>query len=110
MCQALTNEADGRVVLILEGGYDLEALCDCSESCMQALLGKDPFPFKKESLEGMIAPICQPTLDSLQRVLKALAPYWAKCLEQTPQLLTLSAEKVIQQSCPFLKIVVENNN
>lgn len=33
--------AGGRVVMALEGGHDLTAICDASESCVAALLG-DP--------------------------------------------------------------------
>uniref|UniRef100_A0A8B9H825 Histone deacetylase 7a n=1 Tax=Astyanax mexicanus TaxID=7994 RepID=A0A8B9H825_ASTMX len=37
--------AGGRVVLALEGGHDLTAICDASEACVSALLGvEDPFP------------------------------------------------------------------
>lgn len=31
--------AGGRVVLALEGGHDLTAICDASEACVTALLG-----------------------------------------------------------------------
>ncbi|CAH8526981.1 unnamed protein product [Dicrocoelium dendriticum] len=30
--------ANGRVVLALEGGYDLKSLCECTEACVRALL------------------------------------------------------------------------
>lgn len=33
--------AGGRVVMALEGGHDLTAICDASEACVSALLG-DP--------------------------------------------------------------------
>lgn len=31
--------AGGRVVLVLEGGHDLTAICDASEACVSTLLG-----------------------------------------------------------------------
>lgn len=31
--------AGGRMVLALEGGHDLTAICDASEACVSALLG-----------------------------------------------------------------------
>ncbi|KTF72317.1 hypothetical protein cypCar_00042652 [Cyprinus carpio] len=34
--------AGGRVVLALEGGHDLTAICDASEACVSALLGIEP--------------------------------------------------------------------
>lgn len=33
--------AGGRVVLALEGGHDLTAICDASEACLAALLGQE---------------------------------------------------------------------
>ncbi|XP_018581268.1 histone deacetylase 7-like isoform X3 [Scleropages formosus] len=39
MTQQLMQLAGGRVVLVLEGGYDLTAICDASEACVSALLG-----------------------------------------------------------------------
>lgn len=40
MTRLLCNEkiAGGRVVLALEGGYELKSLCDCTEACVRALL------------------------------------------------------------------------
>lgn len=31
--------AGGRIVMALEGGHDLTAICDASEACVSALLG-----------------------------------------------------------------------
>jgi len=33
--------AGSRVVLALEGGHDLTAICDASEACVAALLGQE---------------------------------------------------------------------
>lgn len=33
--------AGGRVVLALEGGHNLEAICEASEACVSALLGME---------------------------------------------------------------------
>lgn len=33
--------AGGRLVLALEGGHDLTAICDASEACVSALLGME---------------------------------------------------------------------
>lgn len=38
--------AGGRVILALEGGHDLTAICDASESCVSALLGNEVRLFK----------------------------------------------------------------
>ena len=39
MTQQLMSLAGGAVVLALEGGHDLTAICDASEACVAALLG-----------------------------------------------------------------------
>lgn len=41
LTKQLTGLAEGRVVLALEGGHDLRAICDASEACVSALLGKE---------------------------------------------------------------------
>jgi len=33
--------AEGRVVLVLEGGYDLISVCDASQACVSALVGNE---------------------------------------------------------------------
>uniref|UniRef100_A0A673AH62 Histone deacetylase n=1 Tax=Sphaeramia orbicularis TaxID=375764 RepID=A0A673AH62_9TELE len=43
LTQLLMGLAGGRVVMALEGGHDLTAICDASEACVSALLG-DPWP------------------------------------------------------------------
>lgn len=37
MTQQLMTVADRKVVLVLEGGYMLDSLSDCSEACLRAL-------------------------------------------------------------------------
>ncbi|KAM3821425.1 histone deacetylase 5 isoform 3-T4 [Vipera latastei] len=39
LTKQLMDLADGRIVLALEGGHDLTAICDASEACVSALLG-----------------------------------------------------------------------
>jgi hypothetical protein len=47
--------ADGRVVLALEGGHDLTAICDASEACVNALLGNEVKVRSTEDQEYMHA-------------------------------------------------------
>uniref|UniRef100_A0A8D0CGE1 Histone deacetylase n=1 Tax=Scleropages formosus TaxID=113540 RepID=A0A8D0CGE1_SCLFO len=71
MTQQLMQLAGGRVVLVLEGGYDLTAICDASEACVSALLGVEPLPEdtlrQSPSANGV---------RSLQRVLQVHGHYW----------------------------------
>lgn len=41
MTRQLMNVAGGALVLALEGGHDLTAICDASEACVSALLGNE---------------------------------------------------------------------
>ncbi|XP_066529014.1 histone deacetylase 7 [Hoplias malabaricus] len=68
--------AGGRVVLALEGGHDLTAICDASESCVSSLLGlEDPFPE-----EVLLQKPNANAVHSLQRVLQVQSQYWT-CLK-----------------------------
>ena len=40
MTQQLMTVADRKVALVLEGGYMLDSLADCSEACLRALLNE----------------------------------------------------------------------
>jgi histone deacetylase 4/5 len=53
MTKKLTSLADGKVVLVLEGGYDIKSLCDCSEMCLNALMNKQIPSFPSQTLEAM---------------------------------------------------------
>lgn len=41
LTKQLMTLSGGRVVLALEGGHDLTAICDASEACVAALLGQE---------------------------------------------------------------------
>ena len=41
MTRQLMAAAGGKVVLVLEGGYNLASICDSSERCVEALLGDE---------------------------------------------------------------------
>ncbi|KPP76549.1 histone deacetylase 5-like [Scleropages formosus] len=46
LTKQLMKLAGGRVVLVLEGGHDLTAICDASETCVSALLGDEVWPHR----------------------------------------------------------------
>lgn len=66
MTQQLLNLADGKVVLALEGGYDLTAICDSAQECVRALLGDEPSPLRDEELTRIP---CQNAIDTLQKTI-----------------------------------------
>jgi acetoin utilization deacetylase AcuC-like enzyme len=41
MTNQLMKLARGKVLLVLEGGYELNALAECGKSCVEALLGRE---------------------------------------------------------------------
>uniref|UniRef100_A0AAY4C526 Histone deacetylase n=1 Tax=Denticeps clupeoides TaxID=299321 RepID=A0AAY4C526_9TELE len=51
LTKQLMGLAGGRVVLALEGGHDLTAICDASEACVSALLGLELDPLSQEVLK-----------------------------------------------------------
>ncbi|XP_033825056.1 histone deacetylase 7 isoform X1 [Periophthalmus magnuspinnatus] len=64
--------AGGRVVLALEGGHDLTAICDASEACVGALLGLQE-PLSEEVL--MQKPNAN-AVRSLQTIIQIQSQYW----------------------------------
>ena len=66
MTRQLMKLAGGRVIMALEGGYDLPAICDASYECVRALLGDEPLPMRHEELSRRP---CQNAIDSLHKVI-----------------------------------------
>ncbi|XP_029690132.1 histone deacetylase 7 isoform X1 [Takifugu rubripes] len=68
----LMSLAGGRVVLVLEGGHDLTAICDASEACVSTLLGiQDPL-----AEEVLLKKPNANAVHSLQTVIKIQSQYW----------------------------------
>uniref|UniRef100_UPI00359000A4 histone deacetylase 4-like isoform X2 n=1 Tax=Myxine glutinosa TaxID=7769 RepID=UPI00359000A4 len=65
--------AGGRVVLVLEGGHDLTAICDASETCVTALLGMELESFPQEVLQQGPS---QKAVATLQKVIQTHRRYW----------------------------------
>ncbi|XP_043939807.1 histone deacetylase 7 isoform X2 [Protopterus annectens] len=73
MTHQLMNLAGGRVVLALEGGHDLTAICDASEACISALLGNELDQLPDEVLRQ------RPNIHavrSLEAVIEVQSKYW----------------------------------
>uniref|UniRef100_A0A4W5PQE7 Histone deacetylase n=1 Tax=Hucho hucho TaxID=62062 RepID=A0A4W5PQE7_9TELE len=67
LTKQLMKLAGGRVVLALEGGHDLTAICDASESCVAALLGDEFDPLPQAVLQQKP---CPKAAASLERVIE----------------------------------------
>ncbi|KAM9758906.1 histone deacetylase 7-like isoform 1-T2 [Menidia menidia] len=73
LTRQLMSLAGGQVVLALEGGHDLKAICDASEACVSALLGMEVEPLSQSVLDQKP---CENAVRSLQRVLQVQGEYW----------------------------------
>nr|XP_033792474.1 histone deacetylase 7 isoform X2 [Geotrypetes seraphini] len=74
MTEQLMTLAEGAVVLALEGGHDLTAICDASEACVSALLGNKLDPFPEEVLKQRPNPNA---IRSLEAVIQVQRKYWS---------------------------------
>lgn len=73
LTRELMQLADGKIVLALEGGYDLTAICDSAQECVKALLGDEPSSISEEELSR--AP-CQNAIDTLQKTIAIQVNFW----------------------------------
>lgn len=69
MTHLLSSLAQGRVAILLEGGYNLESISHSMTMCAKALLG-DPLPSPRIESLNQIA------VSTIKRVINHLRPYW----------------------------------
>ncbi|XP_056321866.1 histone deacetylase 4 isoform X1 [Danio aesculapii] len=73
LTKQLMGLAGGRLVLALEGGHDLTAICDASEACVSALLGNELDPIPEDILQQR--PNAN-AIQSMEKVLEVQNKYW----------------------------------
>ncbi|KAM9828612.1 histone deacetylase 6 isoform X2 [Syngnathus typhle] len=78
----LMSLACGRVLLILEGGYNLTSISDSMAMCTSVLLG-DPPP----SLETPLPPAHRSAVAAINEVIRHHAPYWKSLRINIPESL-----------------------
>uniref|UniRef100_A0ABM5FPL5 Histone deacetylase n=1 Tax=Pogona vitticeps TaxID=103695 RepID=A0ABM5FPL5_9SAUR len=81
MTRQLMNVAGGALVLALEGGHDLTAICDASEACVSALLGNELEPFPEEILQQKPN---SNAVRSLEAVIQVQSQYWSSVRRFAP--------------------------
>uniref|UniRef100_A0AAY4BR02 Histone deacetylase n=1 Tax=Denticeps clupeoides TaxID=299321 RepID=A0AAY4BR02_9TELE len=81
LTKQLMRLAGGRVVLALEGGHDLTAICDASESCVAALLGDELDPLPESVLQEKP---CPKAAASLERVIEIQSKHWSSLQRLAP--------------------------
>jgi len=66
LTRELMQLAEGKVILALEGGYDLPAICDSAQECVRALLGDDTAPIADTELSRLP---CENAIETLQKTM-----------------------------------------
>ncbi|XP_078228738.1 histone deacetylase 5 isoform X27 [Callithrix jacchus] len=78
LTRQLMTLAEGRVVLALEGGHDLTAICDASEACVSALLSVELQPLDEAVLQQ------KPNINAvatLEKVIEIQSKHWS-CVQK----------------------------
>ncbi|XP_031512990.1 histone deacetylase 5 isoform X11 [Papio anubis] len=78
LTRQLMTLAGGRVVLALEGGHDLTAICDASEACVSALLSVELQPLDEAVLQQ------KPNINAvatLEKVIEIQSKHWS-CVQK----------------------------
>lgn len=92
LTRELMQLADGKVVLALEGGYDLEAICDSAQECVKALLGEELTPIEESELSR---PPCQSAIETLQKTIAIQMTHWP-CVKRLAHTVGLSALQALK--------------
>ncbi|XP_029428260.1 histone deacetylase 5 isoform X4 [Rhinatrema bivittatum] len=74
LTKQLMKLACGRVVLALEGGHDLTAICDASEACVSSLLGIELEPLNQSVLQQKP---CLNAVTTLEKVIEIQSKHWS---------------------------------
>ncbi len=84
MTLQLRQLARGKVVLALEGGFNLDVLAEASEQCVRALLG---LPIEKIEETELARRPCPAAVETLQKTLAIHTPYWDVLRKSTESVL-----------------------
>ena len=74
LCRSLMPVADGKVCVVLEGGYCIPSLAESAALTLRSLIG-DPCPMIED-----LSPLKESLIKSILDVISVLRPYW-KCLQ-----------------------------
>ncbi|TKS67589.1 Histone deacetylase 4 [Collichthys lucidus] len=109
LTRQLMGLAGGRLVLALEGGHDLTAICDASEACVSALLGNEAMGLKVKFVNTKNTKKLDPIPDevlqqrpnanavhSMEKVLEAHSKYW-RSLQRSASTLGCSLSEALQR-------------
>ena len=71
--QLMDVTPNGKVVLVLEGGYDLRAISTCFAECVRVLQGGSPVPYPRARVP--LVPSLQ-AVAAIRESVRLLEPYW----------------------------------
>ncbi|XP_055523153.1 histone deacetylase 4 isoform X1 [Wyeomyia smithii] len=91
LTRELMKLANGKVVLALEGGYDLPAICDSAQECVRALLGDELSPIAAAELSR---PPCQSAIETLQKTIAIQMTHWP-CVKRLAHTVSFSAMQAV---------------
>lgn len=100
MTQLLRGLAGGRVVLCLEGGYNITSISYCMAMCTKALLG-DPIYYHYDPK----TPCSWSAIDSIRDVIDTHKKYW-KCLKFH---VALPADNVLEPPLPSRGLILDQD-
>ncbi|KAK7347341.1 hypothetical protein VNO80_21871 [Phaseolus coccineus] len=78
LLKELMNFAEGRIVLILEGGYNLDSIARSMHACLEVLLKDKPV------IRSLEAYPFQSTWNVIQAVRQTLSPFWPTLASELP--------------------------
>ncbi|XP_058754604.1 histone deacetylase 5-like [Vicia villosa] len=87
LLKKLTDFAEGRIVLVLEGGYNLDSIAKSTHACLEVLLEDKPLTGSSETHPF------ESTWRVIQAVRQKLSPFWPTLACEIPQ-------KIIGQVAP----------
>ncbi|KRY35918.1 Histone deacetylase 4 [Trichinella spiralis] len=73
MTRSLLRYADSRLVLVLEGGYELKVVNECIEECLRVLCGQESRALSAEALAASPSESAQTVL---RQLINEQRPYW----------------------------------
>eukprot|EP00118_Oscarella_pearsei_P005462 m.25134 g.25134 ORF g.25134 m.25134 type:complete len:911 (+) comp28746_c0_seq1:187-2919(+) len=79
MTKQLMNVGNGKVVLALEGGYELKTICECSEICFKALLGEEIPPIPSDNFKS---PPHERAIQMLEQCRLTQSQFWSCMLRR----------------------------
>ncbi|KAL1215106.1 Histone deacetylase 5 [Cardamine amara subsp. amara] len=97
MLKKLMEFARGKIVMALEGGYNLDSIAKSSLACVQVLLGDKPIQGSSEAYPF------ESTWRVIQAVRKRLCAYWPSLVDELPR-------KLINQKTPTPSILISSSD